>query len=220
MRRGELEAMRAQAIITGFKARGPRLWIAAGVLAAGLATSGCIPILVGAGAAGAAGAVAQERSVGDGVDDVTTDADIKLMFLDQAQHDYSDVDITVYEGRVLLTGTARTDEARLEAAKIAWSAESVGEVLNELEVGDKTKFTAGSNDAWIEARLRSNMLADKEITSINYEIAVSQGTVYLLGLAETQAELDRVTNHARTVRGVAKVVSHVQFKDDPSRKMR
>ncbi|MEL7029402.1 MAG: BON domain-containing protein [Pseudomonadota bacterium] len=197
---------------------------AAGVTAAflglGAMLSGCIPVLLAGGAAAGAGAVAQERSVGDGVDDVTTDADIKLLFLEQTDHDYSDVDITVYEGRVLLTGTARTDEARGQAAKVAWSASNVSEVLNELKVGDKTKFTSGSNDAWIEARLRSALLTDEDVTSINYEIAVSQGEVYLLGLAETGPELDRVTNHARTIRGVVKVVSHVQFPDDPSRKMR
>lgn len=190
------------------------------ICAAALLNAGCVPILVGAGAAGAAGAIAQERSVGDGADDVVTDADVKVLFLNQTDHDYSDVDITVYEGRVLLTGTARSDDARAEAAKLAWSASGVAEVLNELAVGDKTKFTTGSNDAWIEARLRSNLVADEEIAGINYEIAVSQGEIYLLGVAAGDAELERVTQHARTLRGVKKVISHVQFKDDPSRDQR
>jgi osmotically-inducible protein OsmY len=41
------------------------------------------------------------------------------------------------------------------------------------------------------------------------------GTVYLLGLARDQSELERVTLHARTIPGVKKVVSYVDLKTVP-----
>jgi len=43
------------------------------------------------------------------------------------------------------------------------------------------------------------------------------GVVYLFGIAQSQKELDRATGHARNVKGVVKVVSHVILKTDPKR---
>ena len=37
-----------------------------------------------------------------------------------------------------------------------------------------------------------------------------------MGIAQDQAEIDRVTTHARQVRYVRRVVSHVRLKNDPA----
>jgi hypothetical protein len=39
-----------------------------------------------------------------------------------------------------------------------------------------------------------------------------------MGIAQDQTEIDRVTIHARQVRYVRRVVSHVRLKNDPRRK--
>ena len=54
--------------------------------------------------------------------------------------------------------------------------------------------------------------------NINYTIETVNRIVYLMGIAQDQAEIDRVTTHARQVRYVRRVVSHVQLKNDPHRK--
>jgi osmotically-inducible protein OsmY len=41
--------------------------------------------------------------------------------------------------------------------------------------------------------------------------------VYLMGIAQNRAELQRVTNHARNLSYVRKVESFVRLKDDPRR---
>jgi osmotically-inducible protein OsmY len=65
--------------------------------------------------------------------------------------------------------------------------------------------------------LRSRLLFAKNIQSVNYSIEAVNGTVYLLGVAQDQAELDRVLDVARNVNYVRRVVSHVLMKDDPRR---
>ncbi len=40
--------------------------------------------------------------------------------------------------------------------------------------------------------------------------------VYLIGIAQSPAELERATNHARAIPYVRKVVSHVRLKDAPA----
>ncbi len=42
--------------------------------------------------------------------------------------------------------------------------------------------------------------------------------VYLIGVAQDQAELDRVMAHAKDVQYVRRVVNYVRLKDDPARK--
>ena len=39
-----------------------------------------------------------------------------------------------------------------------------------------------------------------------------------MGIAQDSAELERVTNHARQVRYVRRVVNHARLKNDPRRK--
>ena len=43
------------------------------------------------------------------------------------------------------------------------------------------------------------------------------GIIYIIGIAQTTAELDKVIGHARRINNVKKVVSHVMLKDDPRR---
>ena len=57
----------------------------------------------------------------------------------------------------------------------------------------------------------------REVLSINYSIETVNGTVYLLGIAQDDAELVRVIEHARGIENVKRVVSHVVVKDDPRR---
>ncbi len=41
--------------------------------------------------------------------------------------------------------------------------------------------------------------------------------VYLMGIAQDRTELDRVTNHARNVKYVRKVVNYARLRSDPRR---
>ncbi|MDB2683198.1 BON domain-containing protein [Alphaproteobacteria bacterium] len=47
--------------------------------------------------------------------------------------------------------------------------------------------------------------------SINYNIDVVQGIVYLMGVGQTRAELNRVIETARTIPDVKQVVSYVKL---------
>ena len=47
--------------------------------------------------------------------------------------------------------------------------------------------------------------------SINYNIDIVQGIVYLMGVAQTRAELNRVIETARTIPDIKQVVSYVKL---------
>lgn len=187
------------------------------LLAATALLSGCASMLVGA-AATTGIAVAQERSVGNAIDDTAIKVEVNH-YLFQAQIDelFRAVSVDVNEGRVLLTGNVKTQALRDRAAELAYQAEGVREVFNEIEVQEGGGILDYSNDAWISTRLRASLLGDSQIYDINYKVTTSNGVIYLLGIAQNQAELDRAVAHARSIPRVRRVVSHVLLKDDPRR---
>ncbi|MFM2044822.1 MAG: putative 21 kDa hemolysin protein [Pseudomonadota bacterium] len=121
------------------------------------------------------------------------------------------LDATVERGRALLTGRARNAEERVEAVRLAWQADGVTEVINEIQLDDSGGIADAATDTWIATRLRYRLFTDAEITSGNFTIDVVNQTVYLLGKARSQQELDRVIAHAREVPRVKQVVNHVRL---------
>ncbi|MSP83843.1 MAG: BON domain-containing protein [Alphaproteobacteria bacterium] len=183
------------------------------LLLAALAGAGCSPVGVAVGAGATAGiAVAQERSVGDAISDLSIKTELNALMIGRDPTLFSDVSLDVIEGRVLMTGDVKTPDDRVEAVKLAWQIEGVKEVINELQVTDRGGIANYLQDAWISTRLRSNLTFDREIAAINYNIETVNGVVYLIGIAQNQPELDRVLAHARTISHVEKVVSHVRLK--------
>ena len=185
-------------------------------MAGSLPLAGCTEIIVGT-AATTGVAIAEERSVGDAVDDLTIRAELNHLFFRDDVELYRNVSFSVFEGRVLLKGTVPTPEARIHALRLAWQAAGVREVINELQVTDDSGILDYARDTWISAQLKGRLLVDGEVLSINYAIETVNGTVYLIGIAQDEAELARVVAHAHDIEDVKRVVSHVVVKDDQSR---
>lgn len=192
--------------------------LAAGVALLGLASAlgGCTSAVIGGGAA-AGVAAAQERSVGNAIDDTTIAAEIAAKLLDDSFSLFRNVDLEVLEGRVLLTGKVPKTEDRLRAEEIAWKVDGVKEVANAIQVTTEGGIASYARDVRISNELRLKMLGDSKILGINYAIETVNGTVYLIGIAQSEDELNRVIQHARSIEGVKKVESYVRLKDDPRR---
>jgi len=179
--------------------------------------SGCIPLLLGAGTETAVVA-AQERSAGNAVDDAGILLKIKNLYVNQEDKDmFLNVEVKVVEGRVLLTGNVDKPDSQIEAVKLAWQVDGVKEVINEVQISDKSGFWNYSKDAWISAQIRARLVFGKEIKSINYSVITVNQVVYIMGIAQSQEELNRVSNVASTTSYVQRVVSYVRLKNDPRR---
>ena len=117
----------------------------------GLALSGCIPVAVTAGATTAGVVTAQERSAGNAVDDAGIKLTIDNLYFNHDINDlFKNVNIHVSEGRVLMpTGAANKPETKALAEKLAWQARGVREVINEIQVSDKSGIVDYARDTWI-----------------------------------------------------------------------
>jgi osmotically-inducible protein OsmY len=163
-----------------------------------LALSGCMGAAVGAGAAVGVKA-AQEGGIGAALSDTGIKLQINELWFRYDMEMFAKLNLTVNQGRVLITGVVQKPEARVEAIRLAWQANGVREVINEIRVANSSGVTGFARDTWITARLRATLTFDRSIMSINYSIDTVQGIVYLMGVAQNQGELNRVIGIARTI---------------------
>lgn len=182
-----------------------------------LISAACVPIVAGGAAVGGM-AVAEERTLGTSVDDATIKTKIWNRYVQSdVKNLYFNVEIKVNEGRVLLTGPVQSQDAAMKAVQLAWDVEGVKEVINELQVQGASSFSNYAKDAWITTQLKTRLLAEQNIRSVNYTIETVNSVVYIMGIAQSQQEMDLVLHISSTVKGVTKVVSHARVKTDPLR---
>ncbi len=177
----------------------------------------CIPVaLTGVGTVGTT--IAQERTTGDAIDDATIATQIQGKYLSKDVNNlFHAIDVDVTEGRVLLTGNVKEQKHKIEAEKIAWESKNVKEVINEINITDRTSYTNYASDTAITSEVVSKIILTKGIRSLNYSVDTLDSVVYIFGIAQDDKELNRVINIARKIKGVDRVVSHVRLKSDPRR---
>lgn len=175
--------------------------------------AGCTAAGTAAGAGAAVGVAAfEERGVEGAARDLRTTAQIREAMFMEDHTLLTKIGVEVYMGRALLTGAVTDEQVRADAVRLAWTAAGVEDVLNEIQVVEDTDAVDGARDVWITTQLRSQLTFDKQVLAINYSIETVNGTIYLIGTAQNQAELDRVIAHARELSNVRRVVSHVEIK--------
>lgn len=180
-----------------------------------------VPVMQGCGVTGAvvgagatAGVVAaQERPVAEAVSDTRIQVAINEAWLRHSIDLYRRMGLMVNEGRVLVAGIVPTQEMRTTAVDLARRVDGVREVIDEVRVAPGAGLSGLARDTWISTQLRLRLTFDREVSAIDYSVETVGGVVFLMGIARSDAELRRVIDHARSLRYVRRVVSHVRIAD-------
>jgi osmotically-inducible protein OsmY len=198
--------------------RKTRIGVVATMLLAGASLSACVEAVLLGGTAAVVGATAaQDRGVKGATSDLGIRAEIVNAWTTANSVFLRDLNLQVYEGRVLVSGEVANEELRAQAIQLAWKAGGVREVLNEVEVGTSGGLRTYLVDSRIVRELEGKMLFEKGVSSLNFSIESFNANVFIIGVAQDQVELNRVLQLARGISGVKKVVPHVLMKDDPRR---
>ena len=179
----------------------------------GLLFSGCAPAVIGVGTAAVA-ASSTEKGLSTSVADGLIFTKIQDNFLQTDASLPTVVDVTVNDGAVLLTGKVKTPEEKVLATKLTWEVRGVREVVNEIQVIDKSSIKDIAKDLAASAQLRGKLIADDSVSSLNFSIDVVNGTVYLSGVAADAEEMNRVVSHARELRFAQQVVNYITLRTD------
>ena len=175
---------------------------------------GCSPVGVLASGGSATMVVAEgDRSLGTVVDDATIKLNLSAKFLQSENRLFLDVNSNVTEGRVLLTGLVDTQEIRIEAVRKVWEINGVREVINEIEVGNKTTLKEYMNDLWINTQVKSLAARTIGLRSFSYNFETIKGKVYIAGITSRPEQLQAIVESTKTIKGVNEIVNYVVIKE-------
>ncbi len=182
-----------------------------GVFAACFGVSGCATAALGA-AAGIGVFAAQDRTIGEGIDDAAASQSVKMRLMAADRVAFQEVDVEVANRNLLLSGTTPTEEHRQAAETIARGVRTIDHVYNEIVISQPSSFARNAQDEFITAQIRARLAASPAVHAININIETFHGAVYLMGTARSEEELRRAAEIAAGVRGVARVVSFMQVR--------
>ena len=181
-----------------------------------LSASSCSPVSLALGAGAVVGSAAMQEG---GIEVAAEDTAIKVSIIDSWVREDFDIfrnlDLTVKEGRVLITGSVQSPDMRVEAVRLVWKAKGVKQVLNEIMVDEEPMgIISMVSDKVISGSLKTRIMFDKEINSLNYSVDTNKGNIYLMGVARSQEELDKVIDYARKTKNVQNVVNYVRLRQE------
>ena len=156
----------------------------------------------------------QERSFGTYIDDknIKTIVSVNIKKASAAL-DEAHVNVHVYNGVVLLTGEVQSQQQRDLASATTRKVHLVRQVYNELQIQPKTGFFDRAADDFMQTKLKTRLLFNKDIDSDKVKIIVENDVVYLMGLL-TKVQTEKITDVVRKQPGVKKVVRAVEYIDD------
>ena len=174
----------------------------------------CSPTgVLGTGAATGMVVAEGDRSLGDVVDDATIKVNIAAKFINSTDNLFVDVNTTVLEGRVLLTGLVDNQEIRIDAVRRVWEVSGVNEVVNEIQIGNRSSLKEHAQDLWITTQVKALAAKTIGLRSIAYNFETIQGKVYIAGITSRPEQLEELIEATKTVKGVTEIVNYVIIKE-------
>ncbi len=178
-----------------------------------LPLNACFLVGAAAGAAGIA-VVYDHRKVEAVLDDqrMANSVTNQIKSHPALDNDSTHINVTCFNGVVLLTGETTSTSLREKAETLTRSIPNITRVYNQITIKGPTSSLSQASDAWITAKIKSIMLTTKDLRSGTIKVVTENGAVYLMGLV-THDQADITVDIARQVDGVQKVVKIFQYKN-------
>ena len=185
------------------------------IIIIGFLLNGCAPAAITAGIAGVA-ASESEKGLGTTINDTIIHAAITESMFKKDVNKFLGVKIRVDDGVVLLTGKVDNPQIRVEATRISWEPRGVIEVVNEIQVSEKSSIKDIAKDLAASTTIKGKLVADKNIKSVNFNIDVVNGIAYLSGVARTQKEMNLVLAYTKETLYINQLVNYIQLSESLS----
>jgi len=133
--------------------------------------------------------------------------------LDQKFGDNAHINITSFNQKVLLTGEAKTAAIKRDAESYVKGMKNVRSVFNELIIGPNSTYTMRANDAYLESKIKTQMIFTQQLPSNSMVITAEGTSIYLMGIL-TQSEADLAKKIASNTNGVKDVYAYFDIISD------
>ena len=174
-------------------------------------TTGCTAALIGGAAGGGYAVATDERQTSRMMDDSTITTRINSAMVKDDVVKAHQIDVDTVGGHVTLTGVVKTRQESQRAVQIADREAGVKSVRNNLQIGEKT-WGESFNDKWLGSKIKSKLVAEPEIRSLNIDVDVHKGIVTLTGVVGDSYQKKRAMAIARATDGTRRVVDNLKVK--------
>lgn len=183
---------------------------AAAFVALAAALNACVPVAIGVGVAATASVATDRRTTGTQLDDEVIEDKSSLTFQQRFKGDAFHINITSYNGIVLLTGEVPAESAKADIEQIVRSDPKVRAIQDELVVGPVTDLGSRSNDTLITSKVKARFVEANKFQINHVKVVTERGVVYLMGIV-THEEGDAAAQIASTTEGVQRVVKVFEY---------
>tara|TARA_B100001540_G_C15751332_1_gene617173 strand:- start:775 stop:1377 length:603 start_codon:yes stop_codon:yes gene_type:complete len=154
-----------------------------------------------------------DRSLGVVVDDATIKVNIAAKFIASEDNLFVNINTTVLEGRVLLTGLVDNQEIRIDAVRLVWEVNGVKEVINEIQLGNRATLKDYANDLWINTQAKALAAKTIGLRSVAFNFETIQGKIYVAGITSRPSQLEDLINVLQNIKGVKEIINYVIVKE-------
>ena len=91
--------------------------------------------------------------------------------------------------------------------------EGVKEVINEIEVGDKTTLKEYSKDLWINTQVKGVAAKTLGLRTLSYNFETIKGKVFVAGVTSRPEQLNTLLEVIKNIKGVKEIVNYVVVKE-------
>jgi osmotically-inducible protein OsmY len=180
-----------------------------------LLLSGCVPVVLVGGAAATATVVHDRRTAGSIVEDQAIELRVKnALRKDGEIADQTHINVTSYNGIVLLSGEAPSQTLRTRAGKLARDSEQVRRVHNEIQIAAPSSSMTRSSDTWLTTKVKTSLVGVdiKGFDPSRVKVVTENGTVFLMGVIYHK-EADAIVVKTQQVSGVQRIVKLFEYLD-------
>jgi osmotically-inducible protein OsmY len=185
------------------------IFMAAAIFTCALTLSGCIPLAI-TGVVATAQVATDRRTTGAQLDDELLEDKTAAQVLERFKGNDVHVNVTSYNGNVLLTGEVPFESVKTEIGEIAGRMPKARSVQNDLLVGAATGLGSRSNDTLTTSKVKARFVDTNQFQINHVKVVTERGIVYLLGIVRPE-EGNAAAEIARTTSGVQRVVKVFEY---------
>ncbi len=169
--------------------------------------SACSALIVTTAIAGAGTTlVTDRRPMATMLEDQTIEMKITdAIYADNELAKQVNVEITSFNGIVLVTGEAPSSSLRDKIETKITRFDNVKKVFNEIKIAPRASFHSRSHDAWLTTKVKARLVA-QHATNTHTKVVTAHRVAYLFGLLN-KSEADKVTQIAAKTEGIERVVT-------------
>lgn len=177
----------------------------------------CVSILQGCAAAavvavvGGASVASDNRTLGKQIDDQRIElvAHNQLAKMPEVS-EHTNIQVISVNGSVLAVGQSPSTQLRDVVMKTLSNINGVVTVHNQIRIGNTISATTKSNDLWLTSKVKTALVANKQVSATDVKVVTENGEVFLMGLLNKN-QADTAVNVARNISGVSRVYKMFEY---------